>query len=76
MFSNWLLFLAGEAWNKLSASEKVPYEKLNEIEKLKYEKAMAVYAAVSILGCIKFGTVNKINGPQRKSRSVVNNNDL
>ena len=36
---------AGEAWNALSAQEKLPYEKKNQAEKEKYEAAMADYAA-------------------------------
>jgi len=40
-----LIRAAGEAWNKLSEGEKAPYQRKNEEEKAKYEKAMANYAA-------------------------------
>lgn len=40
-----LIRAAGEAWNKLSAGEKAPYEKKNRAEKEKYEVAMAAYTA-------------------------------
>lgn len=41
------LFSAGEAWNNLQASEKIPYEGLAEKEKRKYEEAMKIYNQVS-----------------------------
>lgn len=40
-----LIRAAGEAWNKLSDSEKAPYQEKHEEEKAKYEAAMANYAA-------------------------------
>ena len=40
-----LIRAAGEAWNALSPGEKVPYEKKHQVEKAKYEAAMADYAA-------------------------------
>ena len=47
MYLIWHFFslTAGEAWNALTAPEKVPYEKKNLAEKAKYEVAMAEYAA-------------------------------
>lgn len=40
-----LIRAAGEKWNKLSATEKQPYEKKAMVEKEKYEAAMAEYTA-------------------------------
>lgn len=40
-----LIRAAGEAWNKLSETEKAPYQRKHEEERKKYEVAMAAYAA-------------------------------
>lgn len=45
-----LIRAAGEAWNKLSATEKAPFEKKHQVEREKYEKAMAEYTANSGAG--------------------------
>jgi hypothetical protein len=40
-----LIKAAGQAWNDMSDEEKVPYQKKHEVEKAKYDTAMANYSA-------------------------------